>query len=196
MPVWLCSSCATVAALLAWPLWCLVRERLSTPSPCHPCIPPLPSPGLTAFGRRGQLIAGGTLPMEVVRAAWEFAATHDVPVCGFLEEECVTHKMHPELEELHHRWVLGGWVGAECMQAGWPGPGAGQAGAGRTAFATTAACRQASRIRTLPAMCHQILLACANELAISTPAGTTSRWRRSARLTRCCRGLRYASCSS
>lgn len=42
--------------------------------------------------------------MEVVRAAWEFAATHDVPVCGFLEEECVTHKMHPELEELHHRW--------------------------------------------------------------------------------------------
>lgn len=60
--------------------------------------------GLTAFGRRGQLIAGGTLPMEVVRAAWEFAATHDVPVCGFLEEECVTHKMHPELEELHHRY--------------------------------------------------------------------------------------------
>lgn len=43
--------------------------------------------------------------MEVVRAAWEFAAAHDVPVCGFLEEECVTHKMHPELEELHHRRV-------------------------------------------------------------------------------------------
>ena len=76
------------------------------PGPPHP-TPALPStpPGLTAFGRRGQLIAGGTLPMEVVRAAWEFAAAHDVPVCGFLEEECLTHKMHPELEELHHRWV-------------------------------------------------------------------------------------------
>ena len=62
--------------------------------------------GLTAYGWRGELIAGGTLPEDVVRAAFEFSAAHDVPLCGFLGEECVTHKMHPELEELHHRWVL------------------------------------------------------------------------------------------
>lgn len=41
--------------------------------------------------------------MDVVRAAFEFSAAHNVPVCGFLGEECVTHAMHPELEELHHR---------------------------------------------------------------------------------------------
>ncbi|KAL4419005.1 hypothetical protein ABPG77_000870 [Micractinium sp. CCAP 211/92] len=60
--------------------------------------------GLTAYGRGGRLIAGGQLPMDVVRSAFEFSAEHDVPVCGFLGEECVTHKMHPELEELHHRY--------------------------------------------------------------------------------------------
>ncbi|KAL4430812.1 hypothetical protein ABPG75_006068 [Micractinium tetrahymenae] len=60
--------------------------------------------GLTAYGRGGQLIAGGQLPMDVVREAFEFSAQHDVPLCGFLGEECVTHKMHPELEELHHRY--------------------------------------------------------------------------------------------
>jgi hypothetical protein len=62
--------------------------------------------GLTAYGRGGELIAGATLPEDVVRAAFEFSAAHDVPLCGFLGEECVTHKMHPELEELHYRWVL------------------------------------------------------------------------------------------
>lgn len=70
--------------------------------------------GLTAYGRGGRLIAGGQLPMDVVRAAFEFSARHDVPVCGFLGEECVTHKMHPELEELHHRRAGGGaqgWAG-------------------------------------------------------------------------------------
>lgn len=52
--------------------------------------------------------------MDVVRAAFEFSAQHDVPVCGFLGEECVTHRMHPELEELHHRQAgaqgLGKWA--------------------------------------------------------------------------------------
>ena len=65
-----------------------------------------PRAGLTAYGRGGELIAGGALPADVVRAAFEFSAAHDVPLCGFLGEECVTHKMHPELEELHYRWVL------------------------------------------------------------------------------------------
>ncbi|PSC68822.1 Haloacid dehalogenase-like hydrolase family isoform 2 [Micractinium conductrix] len=60
--------------------------------------------GLTAYGRGGRLIAGGTLPADVVRAAFEFSAAHDVPVCGFLGEQCVTNKLHPELEELHHRY--------------------------------------------------------------------------------------------
>lgn len=73
--------------------------------------------GLTAYGRDGRLIAGGTLPPEVVRAAWEFAAAHSLPVCGFLEEECLAQAMHPELQELHHRWAsvgLGGWVAGTC----------------------------------------------------------------------------------
>lgn len=69
--------------------------------------PSPPAAGLTAYSRGGALIAGGELPMDVVRAAFEFSAAHDVPVCGFLGETCVTHRMHPELEELHHRW---GWV--------------------------------------------------------------------------------------
>ena len=77
--------------------------------PTHRPPPHLP-PGLTAYGRGGRLIAGGTLPADVVRAAFEFSAAHDVPVCGFLGEQCVTNKLHPELEELHHRRVGAGWA--------------------------------------------------------------------------------------
>ena len=59
--------------------------------------------GLTTFGRGGELVASGTLPREVVRAAFEYAAAEDVPICGFLGEECVTIKQTPEIQELHTR---------------------------------------------------------------------------------------------
>lgn len=34
----------------------------------------------------------------MVRAAFEFAAERDVPLAGFLGDECVTLRMTPELE--------------------------------------------------------------------------------------------------
>ena len=91
-----------------------------------PCYSPLRA-GLTAYGRGGQLIAGGELPPSVVEAAFLYSAAHDVPVCGFLGEHCVTNKMHPELEELHTRWARqagwqAGWlVGRRCCAGGLDG---------------------------------------------------------------------------
>lgn len=61
--------------------------------------------GLTAFGRHGELVAGGTLDPDVVVAAFEYSAAQGVPLCGFREEECVTLRLHEELLELHHRWA-------------------------------------------------------------------------------------------
>lgn len=43
-------------------------------------------------------VAGAELPAGVVRAAFEFAAERNVPLAGFLGDECVTLKMTPELE--------------------------------------------------------------------------------------------------
>ncbi|GAB4817962.1 hypothetical protein N2152v2_005008 [Parachlorella kessleri] len=60
--------------------------------------------GLAAYGRGGQLVAAGELPSAVVREAFVFAETHGIPICGFLGEECVTIELHPEIEELHHRY--------------------------------------------------------------------------------------------
>ena len=40
--------------------------------------------GLTAYGRGGALVAGGELPPGVVAAAFEYAAAHDMPICGFI----------------------------------------------------------------------------------------------------------------
>ena len=45
-----------------------------------------------------RLVAGAQLPPEVVRAAFEFAAERNVPLAGFLGDECVTLRMTPELE--------------------------------------------------------------------------------------------------
>ena len=43
-------------------------------------------------------VAGAELPSGVVRAAFEYAAERNVPLAGFLGDECVTLRMTPELE--------------------------------------------------------------------------------------------------
>lgn len=60
--------------------------------------------GLAVHGKLGNLIAGGTLPSDIVRQAFEFAQNQGVSVCGFLGEECVTIEMTPEVQQLHSRY--------------------------------------------------------------------------------------------
>jgi hydroxymethylpyrimidine pyrophosphatase-like HAD family hydrolase len=60
--------------------------------------------GLTVYGAGGALIGGGSLPPEVVRAAWAYSAAAGVALCGFLGETCVTPGMTPEIRSLHDRY--------------------------------------------------------------------------------------------
>lgn len=60
--------------------------------------------GLAVHGVSGDLIAGGEVEPEVVRAAFQFAAASNIAVCGFLGETCVTIRMTAEVAELHERY--------------------------------------------------------------------------------------------
>lgn len=60
--------------------------------------------GLMAYGPGGKFVTGGQLDVDIARRAFEFAEQHNVPICGFLGDTCMTIRMHPELEELHHRY--------------------------------------------------------------------------------------------
>ena len=51
---------------------------------------------------RVHCIAGPDLPSSVVRAGFEYAQEHGVPLCAFLGDECATLQMHPELEVHPH----------------------------------------------------------------------------------------------
>ena len=42
--------------------------------------------------------AGKSLPPAVVRMGFDYSMQHDVPLAGFLGDECITLKMTPELE--------------------------------------------------------------------------------------------------
>ena len=57
--------------------------------------------GLAVFGSRGEQLSDRHLDEAVVRAAFEYSLQQDVPLCGFLGDDCVTARMHPELERLN-----------------------------------------------------------------------------------------------
>mmetsp|Transcript_20617 Transcript_20617/g.62091 ORF Transcript_20617/g.62091 Transcript_20617/m.62091 type:complete len:408 (+) Transcript_20617:193-1416(+) len=60
--------------------------------------------GLAVHALDGTPLPSPNLPPQVVRAAFEYATKHDVPLSAFLGDTCSTLKMHPELEELHYRY--------------------------------------------------------------------------------------------
>lgn len=57
--------------------------------------------GLAVYGSSGDMLTGEGLGTEVVRQAFEFSATHGVPCCAFLGDDCATLDLAPELRELH-----------------------------------------------------------------------------------------------
>lgn len=59
---------------------------------------------MAVHGPTGQLLPGSRLCPNVVRTAFQYAMDTDTPLCAFLGDDCATMRMHPELQELHHRY--------------------------------------------------------------------------------------------
>lgn len=122
------------------------------------------------------------------------AEEHGIPVCGFLGEECVTIELHPELEELHHRWGMGGALLHGAAR------GVGHAKGGHWCASVSPIEQLAygiARTAIITDRHHMVLLHDDVVPPCSAGAGTTSRWLGwRSRWSMWWRAPRCASCSS